>query len=53
MTFWLLYLALDGQFLPDPHIYHFAYKENCAKVGEEFVKKYKYEKYKCVMEKRE
>lgn len=53
MTFWLLYLAIDGTFLPEPYTFHFAFKETCNKMGQEFVKSYNYESYKCVKEVRE
>lgn len=47
MTFWILYLAIDGQFNID-YPYHFAFRETCNVVGEKMVKDYKYEKYRCV-----
>lgn len=53
MIYWLLYLAIDGEFLSEPHPFHFAYKETCEQVGKDLVQKYKYEKYRCVKEVRE
>jgi hypothetical protein len=52
VTFWLLFLAIDGQFVIE-HPYHYAFRETCAKVGLDMVKKHKYEAYKCVKEVRE
>ena len=49
MTFWLLYLAIDGEFVVD-YPYHFAFKETCEQVGKAMVKDYKYEKFRCVKE---
>lgn len=49
MIFWILFLAIDGEFVKE-HPYHFAYKETCREVGEDLVKNYKYEKYKCIKE---
>lgn len=52
MTFWILYLAIDGQFNID-YPFHFAFRETCDKIGKVMVKEYKYEKYRCVKEVRE
>lgn len=52
MTFWLLYIIIDGQLTQD-YPFHFAYKETCDKIGRQIVKDYKYEGWKCVQEKRE
>lgn len=50
MTFWLLYLALDGDFTAYEYPFHFAYKETCTEVGKAFVRDYGYENYRCVKE---
>lgn len=52
MIFWILYLSIDGQFNID-YPYHFAFRENCDRVGKSMVKDYKYEAYRCVKEVRE
>lgn len=52
MTFWLLYFAIDGQFVID-YPYHFSHKETCDKIGREITKTLKYEGYRCVKEVRE
>lgn len=53
MTFWLLYLAIDGQFSHEPYAFHFAFKETCDIVGKEFVQNYGFEAYRCVKEVRD
>ena len=53
MTFWLLYLAIDGDFTAESYPYHFSEKATCVKLGEEFVRKYKFEKYRCIKDERE
>jgi hypothetical protein len=47
MWVWILYLVIENNSTID-HPYHFAFKENCEKVGKDLVKKYKYDNFRCV-----
>lgn len=49
MIIWLLYLAIDGEFVKQ-HPYHFYYKETCVEVGKDLVENYMYENFRCVKE---
>lgn len=49
MIFWILYLSIDGDFTKQ-HPFHFFEKGNCEIVGTDLVKRYKYEKFRCVKE---
>jgi hypothetical protein len=44
---WILYFAMDGQFLIE-HPFPFTTKEECVKIGKELV--VQYEAYRCVKE---
>lgn len=46
MTFWILYITLNGK-VEIKHPYHFAFKETCDTVGESLIKDYKYREYRC------